>query len=140
METWLWLGIILLLSVIEAVSVSIVCIWFIISGIASLILSLFNISFYICFIVFVILGLILMLTTRKSIKKILKVKEEKTNLDRIIGKKGVVTEKISKNHIGEVKIDGKRWSAYSDDELDVGDFVKILKIDSVKLEVMKWED
>ena len=140
METWLWLGIILLLSVIEALSVSIVCIWFIISGIASLILSLFNVSFYICFIVFVILGLILMLTTRKSIKKILKVKEEKTNLDRIIGKKGVVTEKISKNHIGEVKIDGKRWSAYSDDELDVGDFVKILKIDSVKLEVMKWED
>ena len=140
METWLWLGIILLLSVIEALSVSIVCIWFIISGIASLILSLFNVSFYICFIVFVILGLILMLTTRKSIKKILKVKEEKTNLDRIFGKKGVVTEKISKNHIGEVKIDGKRWSAYSDDELDVGDFVKILKIDSVKLEVMKWED
>ena len=140
MEVWLWLGIIILLSVIEAISVSILCVWFIISGIVSLILSLFNVSFYVCFIVFVILGLILMLTTRKSIEKILKVKEEKTNLDRIIGKKGVVTEKIEKNHIGEVKVDGKRWSAYSSDELAEGDFVEILQINSVKLEVKKWED
>lgn len=140
MEVWIWLAIVIILSIIEALTISVVSIWFIISGIVSLVLSLFNVSFYICFIVFVVFGVILMLTTRKSIKRFLKVKDEKTNLDRIIGKKGVVTEKISKNHIGEVKVDGKKWSAYSKEELDEGTLVEILKIDSVKLEVMKWEE
>ena len=31
-------------------------------------------------------------------------KEEKTNLDRVIGATGVVTEEIKKNHIGEVRV------------------------------------
>ena len=140
MEVWIWLAIVIILSIIEALTISVVSIWFVISGIVSLVLSLFNVSFYICFIVFVVFGVILMLTTRKSIKRFLKVKDEKTNLDRIIGKKGVVTEKISKNQIGEVKVDGKKWSAYSKEELDEGTLVEILQIDSVKLEVMKWEE
>ena len=140
MDIWIWLGIIIVLSIIEAETVSIVSIWFIVSGIVSLILSIFGVDFVICFFVFVILGLILMLTTRKSIVKLLKVNKESTNFDRIIGKKGVVTEKIGKNDIGEVKVDGKKWSAYSDEDLSVGTYVKVLKIDSVKLYVMKWED
>lgn len=140
MDIWIWLGIIILLSILEAATTAIVSIWFIISGLVSLILSIFKVDFTICFTVFVILGLILMLTTRKSITKILKVKKENTNIDRIIGKKGVVTEEITKDSIGEVKVDGKRWSAYSDEKLSVGTYVKILKIDSVKLHVMKWED
>ena len=95
MEIWIWLGIIILLSIWEALTVGLVSIWFIISGIVSLILSFFKVDFTICFSVFVILGLILMITTRKSLTKLLKVKSEPTNLDRIIGKKGIVTETIN---------------------------------------------
>jgi len=140
MGVWIWLGIIILLSVLEASTVSLVSIWFIISAIVSLFLSIFSVDFVICFAVFVLLGLILMITTRKSMTKLLKVKKENTNIDRIIGKKGVVTEDITRNTIGEVKIDGKCWSAYSDSELPKGTYVKILKIDSVKLNVTKWEE
>ena len=117
MDIWIWVGIIIFLSILEASTVSLVSIWFIISAIVSLILSIFNASFVTCFAVFVILGLILMITTRKSMTKLLKVKKENTNIDRIIGKKGVVTEDITKNTIGEVKVDGKKWSAYSDEDL-----------------------
>ena len=140
MDTWIWLGIIILLSILEASTISLVSIWFIISAIVSLILSVFKIDFTICFAVFVIVGLILMLTTRKSMTKFLNLKKENTNIDRIIGKKGVVTEEITKDNIGEVKVEGKKWSAYSDETLPIGTYVKILKIDSVKLNVMKWED
>lgn len=140
MEVWIWLGIIILLCIIEASTVALVSVWFIVSGIVSLILSLFDVNFVICFAVFVLLGLVLMVTTRKTITKFLKVKKENTNIDRIIGKKGVVTEKISKNTLGEVKVDGKNWSAYASEDLSEGTYVKILNIDSVKLNVTKWEE
>ena len=77
--------------------------------------------------------------SRKIYKKI-KCNSEKTNIDRIIGMKGIVTEDITKDNIGEVKVDGKRWSAYSDTDISVGECVKILSINSVKIKVKKWED
>jgi len=140
MDIWIWLAIIIILSVIEATTISIVSIWFIISGIISLVLSIFGIDFSICFAVFVIVGVILMLTTRKTLLRVLKIKKENTNLDRIIGKKGVVTEDINKDNIGEIKVDGKKWSAYSSQTLPKGTLVKVLEIDSVKLNVEKWEE
>lgn len=139
MEVWIWLGIIVILSIWEALTVGLVSIWFIASGIVSLILSLFNIDFIICFGVFVILGTILMITTRKYLLKLFKVKNTKTNIDRIIGMKGIVTNIINDSNY-EVKVDGKVWSAYSADELKVNDYVKILEINSVKLKVEKWSD
>lgn len=140
MDVWIWLVIVVFLSVLEALTVSLVSIWFIVSGIISLILSLFDISFSICFFVFVIVGLILMLTTRKSLTKLLNKNQESTNIDRIIGKKGIVTEKITKDNIGEVKVEGKCWSAYADQDLEKGTAVKILEINSVKLKVCRWEE
>lgn len=140
MEIWIWLIIIIILSILEASTTSLVSIWFIISGILSMILSFFNISFSICFTIFVFIGLILMLTTRKTLLKILKIKKVGTNLDRIIGKKGVVTEEINIDNLGEVKVDGKKWSAYSSQKLPEGTIIKVLEINSVKLNVEKWED
>jgi membrane-bound serine protease (ClpP class) len=80
-----------------------------------------------------------MITSRKSLKKIFNQKE-KTNLDRIIGTKGHVTETIEENGIGEVKADGKRWSAIADTKIEQGTLVKILEINGVKLKVEKWEE
>jgi len=140
MDIWLWLIIVIFLSFLEVSTVSLVCIWFIASAIVSLVLSIIGIDFYICFSVFVLLGIILMVTTRKTLLKVLKVKKESTNLDRIIGKKGIVTIDINKDTLGEVKVDGKLWSAYSNENLEKGTLVKILEIDSVKLHVKKWEE
>lgn len=139
MEVWIWLGIVIILSILEAVTVELVSIWFIVSGIVSLILSLLGINFNICFGVFVIFGVLLMITTRKYLLRVIKVKNTKTNIDRIIGMKGIVINIIS-DSIYEVKVDGKVWSAYSDDDLKVNDSVKILEINSTKLKVEKWSD
>ena len=110
------------------------------SGIVSLILSFFIESFYIQFAVFVILGIILLITTRPILQKILKIKDEKTNLDRVIGMTAIVTETITKNEVGEVKVDGKRWTAYADNEIDIGCTVKVLDINGVKIKVKKEEE
>ena len=54
--------------------------------------------------------------------------------------KGIVTDDITELKIGEVKVDGKIWSAVSKENLKIGDKVKILKIDGVKLKVKRWEE
>ena len=137
---FMWLIIILFLGFIEAITVNLVTIWFVISGIVSLILSFFIDDFIIQFSVFVILGILLLITTRSWLNKVFKINKHKTNLDRVIGMRGIVTEKITKNSPGEVKVDGKRWMAISDKTINVDNDVKILEIDGVKLKVEKWED
>lgn len=139
MELWIWLGIIVILSIIEALTVELVSIWFIFSGIVSLVLQLLGVDFNICLKVFIILGIILMLTTRKYLVKLLKVDNTKTNIDRIIGMKCLVTEDITSS-LGAVKVDGKIWTAISNDTLKKGDYAKVLEICSTKLKVEKWSD
>lgn len=138
MEVWIWLGIIVILSVIEAVTVELVSVWFIASAIVSLILQVLGLDFKLCFIIFVLLGIVLMITTRKYLLKLLQVKKTSTNIDRIIGMKALVTKDIK--DIGEVKVDGKIWTAVSDDVLSAGDYAKVLEINSTKLKVEKWSD
>ena len=137
---YFWLEIVVFLGILEAITVNLVSIWFVISGLVSLFLSFFVDSFFIQFAVFVVLGIVLMLLTRKGLEEKLVKKRVKTNFDRVIGMKGVVTEKIDELVVGEVKVDGKKWSAISSEKLEVGDKVKILNIKGVKLEVKRWEE
>lgn len=136
---YFWLGLIIFLTIIEASTVNLVSVWFIISGLIALIISFLTDNFVIQFGIFVIIGILLMLATRKTLEKKL-VKKEKTNLDRVIGMKGVVTEKIEELAAGEVKVDGKHWTAIAKTTLEKGEVVKILKINGVKVEVERWEE
>lgn len=140
MDLWvMWLITIITLSFIEAATVNLVSIWFIASALISLILSFFDISFFIQFAVFVLFGIFLMITTKPILQKWIKPKEIKTNLDRVIGMTGVVTEEITKNSIGEIKVDGKKWSAISTKKIPVGENVIVESIDGVKLKVKMLE-
>ena len=137
--TYFWLGIVIFLGFIEAITVQLVSIWFVISALVALAISLIINNFMLEFAAFVIIGTILLITTRTTLEKKL-VKKEKTNFDRVIGMKGIVTDDITELKIGAVKVDGKIWSAVSKENLKVGDKVKILKIDGVKLKVKRWEE
>ena len=132
---WIWLGIVIFLIFIEVITVGLTTVWFVISGFVSLILSLFIDSVEIQFSVFVLLGVLLLITTRPYLVKKLHVKESKTNLDRVVGMMGVVTEDITTLSPGEVKVDGKRWTAISDSNIKVGSKVEVLSIIGVKIKV-----
>lgn len=137
---WIWLGIVIALAFIEVLTTDLVTIWFVISGIVSLILSFFIEEFFIQFLVFVVLGIILLLTTKKSLEKFVNGYKQKTNLDRVIGMTAIVTEEIKKNSPGEVKVDGKKWTAISDEKIKVDSLVNVLDIEGVKLKVEEVED
>ena len=135
-----WLIIIILLTFLEVATVNLVSVWFVMSAIVSLFTSFVIDSFYIQFAIFVCLGIVLMLLTRPYLVKKLTNKKESTNLDRVIGMEGIVTEEITKTKIGEVKVDGKRWSAISNELIKVGEEVIIERSDGVKLIVRKGEE
>ena len=78
-----------------------------------------------------------MLLTRPYLVRKLGKTKVSTNLDRVIGMEGIVTEEITRFKIGEVKVDGKKWSAISDEKIKVGEEVIIENIDGVKLVVRK---
>ena len=134
-----WLAIVVCLAILEMATVSLVSIWFVMSGLLSMIASLFIENVTIQIAIFVIFGLIFMLSTRKIVKKAVPIKA-KTNIDRIIGMEGIVTEKITKNHPGEVKVDGKIWTAVANETIDKDTIVTIMEINSTKLTVKRMED
>lgn len=137
---YFWIGMIIVLTIMEILSINLTTIWYVVSAIVALILSFLGVDFIVQFGVFVLLGTILLITTKPMLTRLLSVNEVKTNLDRVIGMEGIVTEKISKFEIGEVKVDGKKWSAISDTDIDVGTTIVVLSIDGVKLKVRKKED
>lgn len=132
-----WLSLVIILAIIEVLTVNLLTIWFVISGIVTLIVSFITDNIVTQSIIFIILGIFLLFTTRPIFKKFFHKKDIPTNLDQVIGMQGVVTEDIKKHEVGEVKVAGKKWSAISEDTLKVGDYVKIEEIKGVKLVVRK---
>ena len=136
---YIWLAIAVVLAIIEMSTVNLVSIWFIISSMLAMIISLFTDNIFIQMAIFVLGGTLLLILTKDAIKKILPVKT-KTNIDRIIGMKGIVTEKITKKTPGEVKVDGKKWTAVADETINTDETVEILEINSTKLKVKRTEE
>lgn len=129
-----------MLTIIELMTVNLTTIWFVVSGLVALCISFINNNFALQFGVFVILGIVLLITTRPFLQRFLCYKKEKTNVDRIIGMKGIVTEEIRKNTVGEVKVDGKKWSAQANHKIKVGSTVRVLSIDGVKIMVEEMDE
>ena len=136
---YIWLVIAVLLAILEMATVNLVSIWYIISSLFAMISAIFTDNIIIQLTIFVIGGTLLLLLTKDAIKKILPEKI-KTNIDRVIGMEGIVTEKISKKTPGEVKVDGKYWTAISDETLPVDTSVVILEINSTKLKVKRVKE
>lgn len=140
--TSIWLIVFLGLVFLELATINLVSIWFAIGALVSFIVSLYVEDMTIQIAVFVVVSIISLLLTKKIVKKVRGKEPERTNLDRVIGKVGIVTEEITKLEPGEVKVDGKKWSAISTKKIKVGSKVEILSIDGVKLNVkeVKEED
>ncbi|MCI8588145.1 MAG: NfeD family protein [Bacilli bacterium] len=138
----IWMIIFVALAVFELITINLVSIWFAIGALASFTVSLVSSDTTLQIAVFVIVSFITLVFTKSFVKRIRTKDPIPTNLDRVIGKIGVVTEEITKLNPGEVKVDGKRWTAVANKKINVGSKVEILSIEGVKLSVkeVKEED
>ena len=92
----IWFALIFVFLIIEAITVNLVTIWFAFGSICAYITSYFTENIIIQLIVFVLSSTISLILTKPFLKKYMKKKHEKTNIDRIIGQTGVVTKDIKK--------------------------------------------
>ena len=135
---FVWLAVLVGGVFCEAMTVSLVAIWFVPAALISLLLSLFGVAEWIQVLVFFLLAFAMIVVFRHIFKKRIRDKQTsvKTNTDRLLGKRAVVTEEIDNLHaLGAVKIDGQEWSARSEGDISipVGTTVEILAVAGVKL-------
>ena len=138
--TEVWLIFFIILVIIELITVNLVTIWFALGALITSLVSLYTTDTVILLAFFVVTSLLLLIITKPVVKKLKVKKVVATNLDQVIGKTGIVSVPIEKDQIGEVKVLGKTWSAYSDKEISKDKKVKILSISGVKLKVEEKEE
>lgn len=136
-----WAVFIVVSAIIELQTVDLVSIWFTVGAIGALIAALFKLSIWIQLALFVGIAIIAIICTRPIAKRMQQKEIIHTNADRIIGEFAIVTKQITPNEIGEVKIEGRIWRAYCDNNMifDVDEKVVIEAISGSKVLVAKLE-
>ena len=112
----IWLGLVILLGFLEALTVTLTSIWFAVGALAAMAVALFGGALWVQILVFAVVSLICVLALRPLAKTRLGgAKKVATNADRIIGQKAMVTEPIDNvAGTGAVSIGGTVWTARSD--------------------------
>lgn len=131
-----WAAAIIIFGIAEAATVQLISIWFVAGSIAALISALFGAAPIIQAIIFIAVSILALVITRPLVKKYINPQKENTNADRVIGQVGIVVEDIDNiRATGQVKVDGKTWTARSMDNSNIPaeNEVIIEKIEGVKL-------
>lgn len=140
--TWLiiWFAAVIVFAVVEVLTIQLTSIWLAIGAVAGMAACTFGAPLYVQLLAFAIVSLILLICTRPFVRKFIKMKEVKTNADRLVGMTAIVTEDICNEKAqGAVKISGITWTARSEDgsKIAAGEKVIIRKIEGSKLIVIR---
>lgn len=141
--SWLWLGAVVLFGAVEAATAGLVSIWFAAGAVAGLIAAWLGAGVAVQVVLFAAVSAAALAVTRPLVRRYAAGKAVPTNLDRVLGDTGRVTETIDNaRSAGAVYVDGKTWTARSDDGAVIpqGTTVKILRMEGVKLFVRKIEE
>ena len=132
----LWIIAAAIFAIIEALTLGLVCIWFAGGAVGAAIAAMLGASPIVQVVVFLGVSIVLLALTRPIARKRLNDKTEKTNVDALIGQTGIVEEKITQYKTGQVKADGKVWTATCESgEIDEGTVVVIKSIKGVTITV-----
>ena len=134
--TVVWLALMVLLLIVEALTAPLVCIWFALGALAALISALFGAAIWLQVVWFLLVSLLTLWLTRPIAVKYLNSRRVATNADRVIGAEAVVTEDIDNiAGSGAVHVDGHEWTARSGSGANIakGAVVRVERIEGVKL-------
>ena len=132
----MWLVLLIIFAVSEAVTVGLTSIWFAAGALAALVAALLGGPLWVQITLFLAVSLLCLAAVRPLARRHLNSRVEPTNADRVIGAEAQVTEDIDNIHgKGAVVIRGMTWSARSQDggPISAGTMVKVLRIEGVKV-------
>ncbi len=140
MATTIWIAAIIIFGVAEAATAGLTSIWFVLGSVAGLIAAVCSAPIWLQVVLFFVVSIAALAFTRPLVVKLMKKDIKPTNADMVLGGTARVTERID-NALpsGAVYIDGKTWTARSDDGsiIESDTAVRILRMEGVKLIVQK---
>ena len=131
-----WIAAIIIFVVLEACTSALISIWFAGGALAALIFKICGAGLALQIVVFLLVSLVCVFLLRSISIKALHSKQNQTNLDRIIGKKVIISETVdNKNNQGKVIIGDIEWRVKSENEetIPAGKTAEVVGGEGVKL-------
>lgn len=135
MNPIIWLLVIIALLTVEASTVTLVSLWFAAGALAALIAGLFSAPLWLQLALFLVVSTVTLASLRPIVRKYLRPRMTKTNVDSIIGSQGYVTADVDNlAATGAVKLGGMEWTARSvnGEPIPAGTLVEVERIEGVK--------
>ena len=130
-----WLAMIVVFLLVEASTVALVSTWFAIGSLAAVLVAVTGAGIGFQVAVFMIVSAICLTALRPLVRKHIKPKLTKTNVDAVAGSTGLVTVAIDNvTARGQVKLGAMEWTARSasGEPIAEGTLVKVERIEGVK--------
>lgn len=136
-----WLCLMVLFVILEAVTTALVSIWFCAGALVALLISLFAPGLVpLQAGAFLAVSAACLFALRPMARKLVGSKKTATNADANIGKTARVVESINPPRFGRVKVDGLEWLARAEVALPVGSICRVQAIEGAKLVVAPAEE
>ena len=138
----LWLVLLIVFLVVEAVTVTLVSLWFAAGALAALLVSFFGAAIWLQVLIFLAVSAVTLAALRPVARKYIRPKITATNVDAVIGSTGLVTVAVDNvTASGQVKLGAMVWSARSTsgDPIPEGTLVRADRIEGVKVFVSPVE-
>lgn len=138
----LWLVLLVVFLVVEAVTVTLVSLWFAAGALAALLVSFFGAALWLQALVFLAVSAVALAALRPVARKYIRPKITATNVDAVIGSTGLVTVCVDNvTAAGQVKLGAMVWSARSTsgNPIPEGTLVRADRIEGVKVFVSPAE-
>lgn len=135
MDMFIWLVLMILFLAVESQTVTMVSLWFGAGALAALITALCGGELWLQAVIFFAVSIALLAALRPLARKYFTPKITKTNVDSVIGSRGLVTGDIDNiNARGTVKLGAMEWTARSSsgENIPAGTLVQVDKIEGVK--------
>ena len=139
-----WLGLLIILLIIEIITVGLTSIWAAGGALAALILNILGLSLVWQVIAFFAVTFVLLIFTRPFAVRFINTQREKTNYEGIIGKTIRIAERVDNiRQTGMAVVNGQEWTVRAEDEQEVLEpetLAKVVNISGVKLIVRDKEE
>ena len=131
-----WIVLVVVFLVGEAISVALSSIWFAAGAVAALIASFLNAPLWLQIVLFVVVSVATLILTRPLANKYVNSKVQATNADKVIGQLATVTERVDNvAGTGTAKVGLREWTARSFDGsiIETGVQASVKSIEGVKI-------
>lgn len=132
----IWLVVLAILLVIEFLTLGLTTVWFAGGALVAFLVSLAGGPLWLQLLLCIAVSVVLLLFTRPLAVKYLNKDVQKTNVDSILGQKGIVTATIDNLKAeGQVTIQGMEWTARAKNgnTIEKGKVVRVTAVEGVKL-------